>query len=462
MRIQLSDHFSYSRLLRFTLPSIATMIFTSLYSVVDGLFVSNLVGENALSAVNIVFPVSMIFSALGFMLGSGGSAVVARTLGEGEPEQANRYFSLLIYVALALGLVCSVVGCVFTEPIVHLVGASDLLLADCISYGRVLLAGTAPFMLQVAFQVYFVTAELPGLGLGISLAAGATNIVMDYLLMGPAQMGIAGAAWGTVLSYTVGGVLPLLYFFRPSKGKLRLGPTQFYGGVLREACLNGSSELMSNLSASFISILFNLQLMRLAGESGVAAYSVMMYVDFIFAATFLGFSMGVAPVISYHYGAGNHGELSSLVRKSLTVVGATSLLMCASAQLLARPLAAAYVGYSEKLMAMTVHGFRLFALCYLFCGAGILGSGLFTALCNGPVSALISFLRTFLFRGGMVLLLPLLLPDPLDGVWLAVVSADILGAALSLWLLWHYRRRYHYDVQPLPDVRGAEGIHPND
>ena len=442
MQIKLSDHFTYTKLIRFTLPSIVMMIFTSIYSVVDGLFVSNLVGENALSAVNIIFPVSMILSAAGFMLGSGGSAVVARTMGEGKPDLANRYFSMIVLVTLALGMVFSVGGALLIQPIARLAGASDLLMDDCIAYGRILLGGSVVFMLQVAFQVFFVTAELPKTGLFFSLAAGAAHIIMDYVLIGPLNMGISGAAWGTVFSYAVGGLLPLAYFLRPSKGALRLCRTKLYWRELKNACSNGSSELMSNLSASVVSILFNLQLMRIIGESGVAAYSVMMYVDFAFAAVFLGFSMGSGPIISFHFGSNNREELKNVFQKSISVVTAASLAMVALSEVLARPLSAAFVGYSPELLELTVHGFRLFALSYLFVGFGIFGSAFFTALNNGPVSALISFLRTFLFRGGMVLLLPLVLD--LDGIWLAVVVADGMGAAVALGLIWRYRGRYHY------------------
>ena len=442
MVIKLSDHFTSGKLLRFTLPSIIMMIFTSIYSVVDGLFVSNLVGQNALSAVNIIFPVSMILSAAGFMLGSGGSAIVARTMGEGKADLANRYFSMIVLVTLGLGAVFSLWGVLFIEPIARLAGASDLLIDSCVAYGRILLGGSVMFMLQATFQVFFVTAELPKTGLFFSLAAGTTNIVMDYLLIGPLNMGIAGAAWGTVLSYSVGGLLPLLYFLKPPRGALRLCKTRIYLRELKNACANGSSELMSNLSASVVSILFNLQLMRIIGESGVAAYSVMMYVDFAFAAVFLGFSMGSGPIVSFHFGADSQEELKNVFRKSMTVIALASLAMVFLSELLALPLTAAFVGYSPELLEMTVYGFRIFALSYLFAGFGIYGSAFFTALCNGPVSALISFLRTFLFRGGMVLLLPLFLD--VDGIWLAVVVADGLGAAVALWLMWRYRKRYHY------------------
>ena len=442
MKIKLSDHFTYGKLLRFTLPSIVMMICTSIYSVVDGLFVSNLVGENALSAVNIMFPVAMIIGAVGFMLGAGGSAIVARTMGEGKQELANRYFSMIILCVLGLGVSLSMLSLLFVEPLARLVGASDLLMDDCLAYGAVLLGGSFVFMLQITFQTFFVTAELPKVGLFFSLASGVTNVILDYLLMGPLNLGIVGAAWGTVLGYGVGGVLPLLFFLKPPMGTLRLCPTKLYWRELKNACVNGSSELMSNLSASLIGILYNLQLMRMVGELGVAAYSVMMYVDFAFAAVFLGFSMGSGPIISFHYGAGKEGELKSLFRKSVTVIGAASVSMVVLAQVLGRPLAMAFVGYNPELLEMTVHGFRIFALSYLFCGMGVYGSGFFTALCNGAVSALISFLRLFLFRGGMVILLPLFLK--LDGIWLAVVVADSLGALIAVLLIWIYRKRYGY------------------
>ena len=442
MQIKLSDHFTYSKLLHFTLPSIVMMVITSIYSVVDGLFVSNLVGELALSAVNIMFPVSMILASFGFMLGTGGGAIVARTMGEGKQELANRYFSMIICCVLGLGLVFSLVSVFYTESIARLAGASDLLMDDCIAYGRVLLGGSAVFMLQVAFQVFFVVAEQPHRGLLFSIASGLTNMALDYVLIGPLQMGVAGAAWSTVTGYAVGGLLPLFCFLRPGKGALRLTATALYPKQLLEACFNGSSELMSNLSSSVVGILFNLQLMAMIGELGVAAYSVMMYVDFVFVAAFLGFSMGSGPIVSYHYGAGNHRELKSVFRKSMVIISLACLAMVTVSELLSRPLSMAFVGYSPALLEMTVHGFRLFALSYLFCGFGIYGSAFFTALCNGAISALLSFLRSFLFRGGLVLLMPLVLE--LDGIWLAVVAADGLGALAALGFLWRKRKQYHY------------------
>ena len=442
MQIKLSDHFSYGRLLRFTLPSIIMMVISSIYSVVDGLFVSNLVGDLALSSVNIVFPVAMIVGSFGFMLGTGGSAIVARTMGEGDQPLANRYFSMIIYAVVLLGVVLSAVCVIYMEPIARFAGASDALIGDCVVYGRILLAGSVPFMLQTSFQSFFVVAEKPHLGLALSIAAGVTNMVMDYVLIVVCDLGVAGAAIATVMGYCVGGVLPLLYFLRPKREGIRLTRTRFYGKQLLHACTNGSSELMSNISSSIVGILYNIQLMRLIGEQGVAAYSVMMYVDFVFVATFLGFSIGSAPIVSYHYGAGNHPELKNVFRKSMTVILCTSVAMVILSELLSRPLSSAFVGYNAELLEMTVHGFRLFALCYLFCGINIYASSFFTALCNGALSALISFLRSLLLRGGMVLLMPILFG--LDGIWTAVIAAEGLGAVVSLGLLYAKRRQYQY------------------
>ena len=442
MNIKLSDHFTWGRLLRFTAPSVVMMVVSSVYSVVDGLFVSNLVGDLALSAVNIIFPVVMIIGAFGFMLGTGGSAIVARTLGEGRRELAQRYFSLIVYSVIGLGGVMSAACALLAGPIARLAGASDLLMADCVAYGRVMLGGSVIFMLQTTFQSFFVVAERPMLGLGFSVAAGVTNMVLDYVFIALLDMGIAGAAWATVAGYCVGGLIPLVYFATGERSGLRLTGTRWYGRQLLQACGNGSSELMSNISASIVGILYNIQLMRLIGEAGVAAYSVMMYVDFVFVAAFLGFSIGSAPIVSYHYGADNRWELKNVFRTSVGVIGATSVAMVVISETLSYPLSAAFVGYSPRLLEMTVHGFRLFALSYLFCGVNIYASAFFTALCNGAVSALISFLRSFLFRGGMVLLLPILWD--LDGIWWAVVFAEGLGALVSVSLLISQRKQYHY------------------
>ena len=339
-------------------------------------------------------------------------------------------------------MVLSIVTIAFIEPIMRFAGASDLLLPDCIAYGRILLAGSAVFMLQSAFQSFFSAAEKPKLGLLLSLAAGATNIVFDYVFIALLDMGVVGAALATVLGYCVGGVIPVVYFLMPRREGLRLVRTRFYGRQLLHACTNGSSELMSNISASVVGILYNIRLMDLLGEPGVAAHSVMMYVDFVFVAAFLGFSMGSAPIVSYHYGAEDHDELKNIFRRSGVIIAVTSVVMVAASEVLSRPLSAAFVGYSPELLELTTHGFRIFALCYLFCGLNIYASAFFTALCNGALSALIAFTRTLLLRGGLVLVMPLLFG--VDGVWWSVAAAELLGAVLSAALLILMRRRYHY------------------
>ena len=425
MQIRLSDHFTLGRLLRFTLPSVIMMVVASLYSVVDGLFVSNLVGDLALSAVNIVMPIAMIVGAFGFMLGTGGSAIVARTMGEGDRDLANRYFSLFVWCVVGLGAALSLVCVIFMEPIVRLAGASDLLVDDCVIYGRILLAGSVPFMLQTSFQSFFVVAERPHAGLVFSLAAGGTNMVLDYVFIALLDMGIAGAALATVAAPS------LAVLSDPAGLAGKWGTRDDF--LIASSCLN--STVSGLLSRTFYR-------RDLIGEKGVAAYSVMMYVDFVFVAAFLGFSVGSAPVVSFHYGAANHKELQNVFRKSMAVITVTSLAMVLLSEVLCRPLSAAFVGYDPALMEMTVSGFRLFALCYFFCGVSIFASSFFTALCNGLISALISFLRSFLLRGGLVFLMPLLLGE--TGIWISVVAADAIGAAISLTLLALLRPKYQY------------------
>ena len=442
MQIKLSDHFTYGRLLRYTLPTIVMIIFTSLYSVVDGLFVSNLVGDLALSAVNIAFPITMIIGAFGFMLGTGGSAIVARTLGEGKPELASRYFTLFIWCVAGLGVVLSIVTIAFIEPIMRFAGASDLLLEDCIAYGRILLAGSAVFMLQSAFQSFFSVAEKPKLGLLLSLAAGATNITFDYVFIALLGMGVTGAAWATVLGYCVGGVIPVVYFLLPRREGLRLVRTNFYGRELLHACINGSSELMSNISASVVGILYNIRLMDLLGEPGVAAHSVMMYVDFVFVAAFLGFSMGSAPIVSYHYGARNHAELNNLYSKSLRLIGVIAVVMTALSMLVIPYVARIFVGYDAELLALTSHAFRVYALNFFLMGFNVYGSSFFTALGDGVTSALISFLRTLLFQLLALIFLPMVLG--IEGVWLAVTAAEAGALCVTVLMFITKDKVFHY------------------
>lgn len=442
MKIQLSEHFTYKKLLRFVLPSIVMMIFTSIYGVVDGLFVSNYVGKTAFAAVNLIMPFLMAISALGFMIGTGGSAIVAKTLGEGKKEQANEYFSMLVYLTLIGGIVLSALGILFSPLIARGLGADGALLTNCVLYARITLLSMPAFMLQNVFQSFFVTAEKPKLGLGVIVIAGVTNMVLDFLLVGVFQIGLAGAAFATVTSECIGGLFPILYFARRNSSLLKLGRTHFNGKIFLCACGNGSSELMTNLSSSIVNSLYNIQLMNLAGENGVAAFGTIMYVNFIFIAIFLGYSIGSAPLVSYHYGAGNHDELKNLFQKSLRLIGIWGLMLFILAQLIARPLAAIFVGYDADLFSMTQNSFRIYCIAYLINGFNIYGSSFFTALNNGLISAAISFLRTLVFQLAAVLLLPLLLS--INGIWSAVAVAELLTLGLTVTFFVRNRKKYHY------------------
>lgn len=444
MRIQLSDHFTYGKLIRFTMPSIAMMIFTSVYGVVDGFFVSNFAGKTPFSAVNLIMPFLMIVATVGFMFGTGGTALVAKIFGEGDKEKANKYFSLFVYVSFALGVIFAILGIVFIRPISALLGAEGELLENCVVYARIILAALPFYVLQLLFQSFFPAAEKPQLGLAVTVLAGVTNMVLDAVLviLLPQEYKLAGAAIATAMSQFVGGVITLFYFFRKNNSILRLGKTSFDGKAILKACANGSSEFMSNVSMSIVGMLYNIQLLKYAGENGVAAYGVMMYVSMIFSAAFIGYSIGVAPVISYHNGAQNYKESKGLLRQSLIMIGVFGVGMVAAAELLALPLSNIFVGYDAELMNLTVSGFKIFALSFIFMGFAIFSSGFFTALNDGLTSALISFLRTLVFQIAAVLLLPLIWE--IDGVWISIVVAEVMAAAISAFFLVVKRKKYHY------------------
>ena len=440
--IRLSDHFTYSKLLRFTLPSIVMMVFTSIYGVVDGLFVSNFAGKTAFASVNLVMPFVMILGGMGFMIGTGGTALVSKILGEGDPDTANRTFSMMVLFTLALGIVLSAAGIVFMRPVSRFLGATDAMMDDCVLYGRIVTGFTFAFMLQNVFQSFFIAAEKPKLGLKVTVAAGLANMVLDALFIAVFKWGVAGAAIATGLSQCVGGVLPLVYFLRPNSSLLRLSPTRLRLRPILAACGNGSSELMSNISSSLVSMLYNFQLMRLAGEDGVSAYGVLMYVQFIFISIYIGYSIGCAPVVSYHFGAQNHGELKNLLGKSVLLMGCTGVALTALAMALADPLSRLFVGYDAGLFALTSHAFRLFAWSFLLAGFNIYASGFFTALNNGGISAAISFLRTLVFQSASVLILPIFLD--VDGIWWAITVAEVFAFLISVTFLLAKRGKYHY------------------
>lgn len=435
MTIRLSDHFTYGRLLRFSLPSMLMMVVTSIYGIVDGYFISNYVGKTPFAAVNFIMPFLMLLGAMGFMVGAGGSALIGKYLGEGRGEDANRLFSMLILLTILVALAIAAAGELLLRPVAIALGADEGMLPGCLRYGRILLLGLPALMLQFEFQSFYVTAEKPKMGLYVTLAAGGTNILLDWLLVGMLHLDIEGAAVATVASQAVGGLVPLVYFLRPNSSLLRIGKASFNGKALAKVLGNGSSEFVSNISMSVVSMLYNAQLMKYAGEDGVAAYGVLMYVCFIFIAIFVGFSVGTAPIISYHFGAQNDSELRSLLRKGVLLITMFALLMLAAGELFARPLSALYVGYDENLMQMTLRGFRIISLSFLFSAIPIFGSSFFTALNDGKTSAIISFLRTMVFQVAAVLLLPMLFD--LDGIWISLVVSELAATVVTavFWLV---------------------------
>ena len=442
MNIQLSEHFTYKKLIKFTIPTIIMMIFTSIYGVVDGIFVSNFVGSSSFAAVNLIMPALMILGTIGFMIGTGGSALVSKTIGEGDKKKANEYFSMLIYLIVIVGAILSIIWVVLVEPMAKLLGADETILADCIVYGRTLIIFLVPFALQNCFQSFLIVAEKPTFGLIISVIAGVCNMTLDFLLMYVFKMGIFGAALATGISQTLGCIVPIVYFICKNNSPLRLTKAKFDGKAILQTCANGSSEMLTNVSMSLVNMLFNMQLMKYAGADGVVAYGIIMYVGFIFIGTYLGYSIGTAPIIGYHYGAKNYDELKGLLKKSFKLIGVTSAVMTVLAQILSGVLASIFVSYDAALLEMTTNAIRLFALSYLISGFNIFSSSFFTALNNGAVSAAISFLRTMVFQVAMIFILPLIWG--LNGIWLAVVFAEVLSLMVSIIFLIKNRKKYQY------------------
>ena len=441
-QIQLSDHFTYQKLLRFVLPSIVMMVFTSIYGVVDGLFVSNFAGKTPFAAINLVMPFIMVLGGIGFMIGTGGTALVSKVLGEGEPEKAKRYFTIMILFTLLVGAVLAVFGVTMMEKVARFFGATDEMLHDCVLYGRIVISFTAAFMLQNVFQSFLIAAEKPKLGLIATVAAGVTNMALDALFIAGFHWGVAGAAIATGLSQCVGGLFPLIYFLRPNSSKLRLVRTKLELRPILNACGNGSSELMSNISSSIVSMIYNFQLLKYIGEDGISAYGVLMYVQFVFIAIDIGYSIGCAPIVGFHFGAQNHTELKNMLGKSVKLMCGAGVVMAVLAQVLAAPLARLFVGYDEVLYTLTCHAFRLFSFAFLFAGFNIFASSFFTALNNGLISAVISFLRTLVLQTSSVILLPLIFG--VDGIWYAITAAEIFATTISVIFLFAKRKKYHY------------------
>lgn len=442
MKIQLSEHFTYKKLIKFTIPTIIMMIFTSIYGVVDGIFISNCVGSDAFASVNLIMPVLMILGTIGFMVGTGGSALVSKTIGEGKKEKANEYFSMLNYFLVAVGFILTIVGLIFIRPISKLLGAQGDMLEYCVIYGRVLLISLIPFLLQNSFQSFLVVAEKPQMGLTISIIVGITNMILDFLFIYILKWGVFGAAFATALSQVIGGMIPLVYFIRKNDTPLRITKSKFDKKALLQTCINGSSEMLTNVSTSLVNMLYNMQLMKFAGADGVVAYGVIMYISFIFSGTYIGYSIGSAPIISYHYGAENKEELKTLLKQSIILLGITSVVMTICAEILAKLLASVFVSYDHNLLEMTTNAIRIFSLSFIISGFNIFASSFFTALNNGVVSAVISFVRTLVFQVIMILVLPILFG--LNGIWFAVVAAEILALIVSTILIIKNKKKYQY------------------
>lgn len=442
MNIQLSDHFNYRKLLRFTLPSIIMLVFTSIYGVVDGFFVSNFVGKTPFTAVNFIMPFLMILGSCGFMFGTGGGALIAKTMGEGRIEKAKHLFSLIVYTSIVCGIVLAFLGIIFLRPLASALGAEGQLLEDSVKYGRIILMAIPAYILQYEFQCLFATAEKPALGLYVTIAAGFTNMLLDALFVAVFRWGLEGAAAATAISQCVGGIVPLIYFAHPNSSLLRLGKTEFDGKSLAKTCINGSSELMSNIAMSVVSMLYNVQLLKYAGEDGVAAYGVLMYVSMIFQAIFIGYSVGTAPVIGYHFGANNHKELKGLLRKSFVLIAVFAVVMFSSSYIFARPLSVLFAGYDEELLSLTVRAFSIFSFSFFFSGFAIFGSSFFTALNNGLVSAAISFMRTLVFQIVAVLIFPLFWK--VDGIWLSIVVAEMMAVIVTALFIRINQKKYQY------------------
>ena len=440
--MQLSQHFTCRRLLRYCLPSIIMMVFTSVYGVVDGFFVSNFAGKTPFAAVNFIMPILMILGCAGFMFGTGGSALIGMALGEGDNKKANNIFSLVVYSSIVCGVLLAIIGLVILRPVATLMGAEDEMLRQCLIYGGIFLAGLPFYILQYEFQCLFATADKHKLGMYVTIIAGCTNIVLDALFVAVFPWGVAGAAVATVISQIAGGIIPLVYLLRKNDSPLRLTKCSFDGTALLKTCTNGSSELMSNISASVVGMLFNVQLMKYAGENGVAAYGVLMYVSMIFQAIFLGYTVGTAPVVSYHYGADNKDEVKNLLKKSLIIVAAVAVCMFVAGELLSWPLAKIFVGYDAELMDMTVNAFYIFSFSFLFFGFSVFGSSFFTALGDGLTSAAIAFLRTLVFQIAAVMLLPLIFG--LNGIWASIVAAEIVSVAVMAVFFAIKRKKYGY------------------
>lgn len=443
MAVHLSEHFTYKKLLKATLPSILMMVFTSLYSIVDGLFVSNIVGETAFASLNLFWPICAIIGSLGFMMGAGGAALTAKMLGEGDNEKANKIFSCCVYFTIALGLVLSLLVFFFVEPIAKLLGATEEMLPYCKIYGKILIGAEVAFMLQNLFQNFFIVAEKAGMGFITCIIAGITNMVLDALFILGFNWGLAGAAIATITGQIVGAVIPIIFFStKINKTPLKLGKTKFQAKVIFKACTNGSSELLSNIAISVVSIVYNFKLMQLIGENGVSAYGIIMYISYIFVGVFMGYAVGTAPIISYNFGAKNNDELKNVLKKSIVINIVFGVVMTCVSELVARVFSSVFVGANLELLNLTTIALRIYSISFIFMGLNVFASSFFTALNNGLISAIISIVRTLVFQISAVLILSVLFG--VNGIWSAIIVAEIGALIMGIIFLIANKKKYKY------------------
>ena len=440
--VQLSDHFDYRTLIRFTIPSVLMMVISSVYSIVDGLFVSNFAGSDGFAAVNLMMPIAMMISCIGFMAGAGGSALISKTLGEQEAEKAREQFSLIIYLIIGFSLVIGVTVFLLVPQIARMMGAEGAIYDNCVIYGRILISALPAFMLQILFQNFLVVAEKPQMGMVIAISSGVTNIVLDALFIAVFQWGVAGAAIATMLGQTIGGIVPLGYFLLKKNHLLWFTKFKFRWETLKRTCVNGFSAFIGNASNSLVGIVFNLRLMDLMGSDGVVAYGVVMYVTYIVTGVFMGYSTGIAPVFSYNLGSGNAEEIKGLLKRSLVSIAVSALVLVAFVQIFARGLAAIFVSYDENLMILTTTAIRLFNISFLVAGFNIFAAAFFAALNNGVVSSILSLSRTLVFTLGCLFILPAVIGN--NGIWLSVTFAEVFSVLVAGYYVVKNREKYQY------------------
>ena len=448
MKIRLSDHFTFKKLLKAALAPMLMMVFTSLYTIVDGVCISNFCGKESFAGVNLIFPIIMIVGGLGFMLGTGGSALVGKLLGEKKDLEARQTFTMTIIFTILIGLTITIAGVLLIETLVYAMTSvatgdiSQKMIDEAILYGRLLMAGQVFFMLQNVFQSFFIVDEKPVLGFVFILIGGLTNIVLDILFIGVCKWGIIGAAAATICGYLSGSLGPIIYFLIRKNDYIHFERTKLKLKPLIKICFNGSSEFVNNISSSIVSIVFNMQLLHYFGEDGINAYGIIMYLAFVFTAIFLGYSSAVAPIESYNYGAQNNKELKNVLIKSLIITSILSVSMFIISFTLAEPFSFIFANGSDTLLKITTNGMRIYSIAFLFIGLSIYISTFFTALNNGLISALIAFLRTLVFQIVFVFVFPLFLGK--YGIFFAILAAEIMSILLAITFLLIYKKKYRY------------------